>query len=219
MSESRPPDDTPPTLEADLEKMLSEWAEFASEIRPAGTPVSEAHVTRYVQCSLDVQRILASHRPAPVAPDDTPPDQEGEIMSQKHDAEQWTGEFDSGLPDASPPVQNGWLDSPDLRALCEAHLLSDDPLVRRLAEALDITLSELHQTRYGKPAPVAPDDTPTPEQWRNAALLKDRTRRAIRERQAAGDAHHALADDYGVPLEFVLALCAWQLGGDWRNCE
>jgi hypothetical protein len=53
------------------------------------------------------------------------------------------------------------LDSPDLRALCEAHLLSDDPLVRRLAEALDITLSELHQTRYGKPAPVAPDDTPT----------------------------------------------------------
>ena len=71
--------------------MLREWAEFASEIRPAGTPVSEAHVTRYVQCSLDVQRILASHRPAPVAPDDTrQPNPNNYPYKPPADAKEWT---------------------------------------------------------------------------------------------------------------------------------
>lgn len=52
------------------------------------------------------------------------------------------------------------------------------------------------------------------EEWRAAALLKDRTRRSIRDRRKAGESVADLAADYGVPIEFVAALCAWQLFGD-----
>lgn len=54
----------------------------------------------------------------------------------------------------------------------------------------------------------------TPPDWKAAALLKDRTRRAIRERHHARESVAALAADYGVPVEFVEALVAWQMGGD-----
>ena len=50
--------------------------------------------------------------------------------------------------------------------------------------------------------------------WRNAALLKDRTRRAIRDRKRAGESVDDLADDYYVPSEFVEAICSWELFGD-----
>lgn len=50
--------------------------------------------------------------------------------------------------------------------------------------------------------------------WRTAALLKDRTRRAIRDRHVAGDSVSSLAEDYGVPVTFVEALVAWQMGAD-----
>jgi len=50
--------------------------------------------------------------------------------------------------------------------------------------------------------------------WKTAALLTDRTRRAIRERRLVGEAVDALADDYGVPVAFVRFLCCWQLFGD-----
>jgi hypothetical protein len=50
--------------------------------------------------------------------------------------------------------------------------------------------------------------------WKRAALLKDRTRRAIRDRHSAGESIADLARDYGVPKAFVAALCAWQLFGD-----
>lgn len=49
-------------------------------------------------------------------------------------------------------------------------------------------------------------------QWRQAAFLKDRTRRAIRDRAKAGESIRALAVDYGVPVAFVRALIAWQFG-------
>ena len=52
------------------------------------------------------------------------------------------------------------------------------------------------------------------ETWRTAALLKDRTRRAIRNRHRVGESLVSLAEDYGLPVEFVDALCAWQLFGD-----
>jgi hypothetical protein len=52
------------------------------------------------------------------------------------------------------------------------------------------------------------------DRWRRAALLKDRTRRAIRERVSAGEAARLVARDYAVPLPFVRTLCAWQLFGD-----
>ena len=50
--------------------------------------------------------------------------------------------------------------------------------------------------------------------WARAALLKDRTRRAIRDRHGAGEAIADLAQDYGVPDAFIEALVSWQLGGD-----
>ena len=72
--------------------------------------------------------------------------------------------------------------------------------------------------------PVAPagcTDATQPEStgtdsdpWRTAALLQDRTRRAIRERVTAGDSHASVAADYAVPVEFIVALCAWQLFAD-----
>lgn len=49
------------------------------------------------------------------------------------------------------------------------------------------------------------------EAWRTAALLKDRTRRAIRARARAGEAAVSIADDHGVPVEFVEHLREWQL--------
>lgn len=50
--------------------------------------------------------------------------------------------------------------------------------------------------------------------WRRAALLPDRTRRAIRDRRRAGEAAEAIAQDYGVRVEFVEFLAAWQLSED-----
>jgi hypothetical protein len=50
--------------------------------------------------------------------------------------------------------------------------------------------------------------------WETAALLKDRTRRAIRDRHRAGESIPSLADDYGVPEPFVSALVAWQMFSD-----
>lgn len=54
----------------------------------------------------------------------------------------------------------------------------------------------------------------TLETWRIAALSKDRTRRAIRERVKAGENQMDVADDYGVPLAFVSHLAQWQLFSD-----
>lgn len=53
----------------------------------------------------------------------------------------------------------------------------------------------------------------TLEMWRTAALVKDRTRRAIRERITAGENHMDIADDFKVPLAFVSHLGSWQLFG------
>jgi len=50
--------------------------------------------------------------------------------------------------------------------------------------------------------------------WKTAALLKDRTRRAIRDRAKAGESVSELATDYGVPETFITHLLAWQLFGD-----
>lgn len=63
------------------------------------------------------------------------------------------------------------------------------------------------EARAGVRAPQSPD-------WKLAALLKDRTRQAIRERMRAGDAADAVAADFGVPLEFVELLSSWQLFED-----
>jgi DNA-directed RNA polymerase specialized sigma24 family protein len=54
----------------------------------------------------------------------------------------------------------------------------------------------------------------TLEMWRTAALAKDRTRRAIRERVMAGENQMDIADDFGVPLAFVSHLASWQLFSD-----
>jgi hypothetical protein len=47
--------------------------------------------------------------------------------------------------------------------------------------------------------------------WRRAALLLDRERRAIRDRARAGEPSAEIAQDYGVRVEFVEFLAAWQL--------
>ncbi len=59
-----------------------------------------------------------------------------------------------------------------------------------------------------------PDDTPRHNPWETAALLKDRTRLAIRERYQAGESIASLAADFMVPEPFVNALVNWQLFGD-----
>lgn len=52
--------------------------------------------------------------------------------------------------------------------------------------------------------------------WKLAALLKDRTRREIRERaRLSGKAGHlAIAEDYGVPVEFVDGIASLQIFED-----
>lgn len=50
--------------------------------------------------------------------------------------------------------------------------------------------------------------------WRRAALLKDRTRRAIRERVRAGEDAVGVAHDFNVPLQFVTILASEQLFED-----
>lgn len=50
--------------------------------------------------------------------------------------------------------------------------------------------------------------------WKTAALLTDRTRRAIRDRLKAGESARSLAKDYEVPLRFVMRLMEWQLFAD-----
>jgi hypothetical protein len=55
------------------------------------------------------------------------------------------------------------------------------------------------------------------KQWQLAALLKDRTRRAIRDRARAGEPVRVIAADYGVPVMFVRALAGWQLFEDGSN--
>lgn len=62
--------------------------------------------------------------------------------------------------------------------------------------------------------PAASGAVPPAPDWQHAALLKDRTRRAIRDRVRAGEAVAAVAQDYGVPVAFVEALAAWQLAED-----
>jgi hypothetical protein len=48
--------------------------------------------------------------------------------------------------------------------------------------------------------------------WQRAALVKDRTRRAIRDRIKAGESVRSVALDYGVPVAFVRHLTSWQMG-------
>lgn len=50
--------------------------------------------------------------------------------------------------------------------------------------------------------------------WKEAALMKDRTRRAIRDRRRAGEDVRSLADDYDVPAEFIRALGEWLCGDE-----
>jgi hypothetical protein len=50
--------------------------------------------------------------------------------------------------------------------------------------------------------------------WETAALLKDRTRRAIRERLKAGESVASLAKDYDVPTKFVRFLGSPQMFQD-----
>lgn len=52
------------------------------------------------------------------------------------------------------------------------------------------------------------------QQWTRAALLKDRTRRAIRERRDAGESLLETARDFGVPPPFVGFLGQPQLWPD-----
>jgi len=61
----------------------------------------------------------------------------------------------------------------------------------------------------GGAAPVSQN-----QEWQTAALLKDRTRRAIRDRRSAGESVASLAEDYGVPDVFIESLCAWQMFQD-----
>lgn len=49
------------------------------------------------------------------------------------------------------------------------------------------------------------------EQWKRAALLKDRTRRVIRDRARSKESIRAIAKDFDVPLIFVRHLREWQL--------
>lgn len=51
-------------------------------------------------------------------------------------------------------------------------------------------------------------------QWQRAALLKDRSRREIRERLIAGEPIRDIARDYELPAEFIEFLGAWQMFGD-----
>lgn len=52
--------------------------------------------------------------------------------------------------------------------------------------------------------------------WKVAALLKDRTRREIRAQARRGgkSSHLEIAEDFGVPVEFVDILASWQLFED-----
>ncbi len=59
-----------------------------------------------------------------------------------------------------------------------------------------------------------PAAAPALDPWQTAALLKDRTRRAIRDRVKAGESLAEVAADYGVPEAFVSALTDFQLGAD-----
>jgi hypothetical protein len=52
------------------------------------------------------------------------------------------------------------------------------------------------------------------KQWKRAALLKERTRVAIRERRKSGDIVSDLSSDFDVPEEFIRALCAWEMFKD-----
>lgn len=55
--------------------------------------------------------------------------------------------------------------------------------------------------------------------WQRAALLKDRTRRAIRDRSRADELAEDIAADYAVPIEFVEHLKDWQLFEDFGDEE
>ncbi len=65
-----------------------------------------------------------------------------------------------------------------------------------------------------KAAALRAPEPPPVDLWREAALLKDRTRQAIRERITAGDPAHEVATEYHVPDAFVTHLCSWQLFGE-----
>ncbi len=55
---------------------------------------------------------------------------------------------------------------------------------------------------------------PSLASWQRAALLKDRTRRAIRDRIRSGESAKSIADDFQVPIRFVKFLGPWQLFED-----
>ena len=98
----------------------------------------------------------------------------------------------------------------DLPALIAKAAAEGDRARRlKLAEALrreaDVLEAEPPPRHYSDPLTSV---------WKTAALLKDRTRRAIRERVSAGESIDAVATDYGVPVAFVEQLVAWQLFGE-----
>lgn len=72
-------------------------------------------------------------------------------------------------------------------------------------EDLEDLLAEVEALRAALPRQAS---------WETAALLMDRTRQAIRDRHRAGESDESLAEDYGVPVDFVKVLCAWQLFSD-----
>lgn len=51
-------------------------------------------------------------------------------------------------------------------------------------------------------------------QWQRAAYLKDRSRRAIRERIIVGEPADEIAQDFDLPIEFITFLGQWQMFGD-----
>lgn len=98
--------------------------------------------------------------------------------------------------------------------------LTDEQLAARTLHGVPVDMIRRMRERWepsaalADPAAPQPDETRehnTLEMWRRAALLKDRTRTAIRERVTAGENHLSIADDFGVPLAFMSHLVAWQL--------
>lgn len=85
---------------------------------------------------------------------------------------------------------------------------------------VNLELAQAHPHEEPAAAPRRPEGEPaqecehdTLEMWRTAALTKDRTRAAIRERVKAGENQMDIADDFRVPLAFVSHLAQWQMFG------
>jgi outer membrane murein-binding lipoprotein Lpp len=128
-----------------------------------------------------------------------------------------------GMPNAGADQQEGWA------LLCSRTI---DELERLASVRPQLEeKKEFSAQPNGSAAPerqdlrdqTATSDVQTPatkdietdiEAWIRAALMKDRTRRAIRERHAAGESYNSLVEDFHVPVKFVIALCIWQFGAD-----